>query len=290
MTSPSKQLNLRYKPVSQELLRSPAHEGIEKLWIGPSHSISPLLVVQSLPTSLQHLDWDMTGDGVSIQTEVLDALFQKQTLRHLCLRFRGDDGAVQLSKHLATALHLESLDLRGNYITDIGAQALASALQGSRLVSLNLGYNRIGDDGIKALSQVLSKSCCQLEQLNLSCNTFGPQGTAHLAQALRKNRSLKELSLFCNHISYASCVELAESLNSHNYTLERLKLGGTLTDTFSDVRLCIEHFLKLNRGGRHKLRDFAQSREEWLAILADASGDLDMLFTFVSNKPDVIRR
>lgn len=287
-SSPSKTLNLRYRPISQELLSSPANQDVEKLWIGPSPKMCPALVVESLPSSLQYLDWDMT-DTTSIQDEVLEKLFQKKSLRHLCLRFRGDKGAILLSKHLATASSLESLDLRGNHISDIGAQALAGALkqESSSLACLNLGYNRIGDDGIQALSQVLGQDSCTLQCLNLSCNAFGQEGAHYLALSLKTNSSLKQVSLFCNHISHAACVELACSLK-HNFTLEQLKLGGTLTDTVSEIRLFIEYLLKLNRGGRNKLREQELPHEEWSTILSNAANDLDVLLFFVSNKPELV--
>lgn len=291
----SKSLNLRYKPLSEELLKSPAHQKVEKLWIGPrlSQHMSPSLVVQSLPSSLQHLDWDMTDSATPILDGVLRQLLQTPSLRHLCLRFRGDDYAVMLSKHLANAT-LESLDLRGNHISDIGAQALASSLssKSSSLVCLNLGYNRIGNDGIQALSQALrSSNNDKLQRINLSCNVFGQEGANALAHMLETNVSLKELSLFCNHIPHASCVQLAHSLQNYNYTLQHLKLGGTLTDTFCDIRLEIEFLLKLNRNGRDKLRAAQVGLDEWWndVILSNHDEeDVDVLLYFLSNKPELL--
>lgn len=283
----SKILNLRYKPVSEELLNSPAHKDVEKLWIGPAHDMTPFLVVQSLPSSLEHLDWDMT-DSSTIQGEVLQDLFQIKSLKHLCLRFRGDTAATELAKHLPSASFLESLDLRGNHIGDIGAQALANALQDSTIVHVNLGYNRIGDKGLVALSQAVKLDSCALQGLNLSCNVFGQEGTNHLALALKTNQSLQELSLFCNAIPHASCVELASCLEKHNFTLQHLKLGGTLTDTFSDIRMKIDFLLKLNRHGRIQLREHQSSRREWTNILSNAASDVDMLLYFLSNKPELL--
>lgn len=276
-----KTLNLRYKPVSQELLSS--HQNVEKLWIGPSHRMSPTLVVQSLPSNLHSLDWDMTDS--TMEDAVLHDLFQIKSLKHVCLRFRGDEGVIQLSKRLGGASSLESLDLRGNHISDVGAQALACALVESSLTSLNLGYNRIGDVGMNALCSTLNRT--NLECLNLSCNLFGQEGANSLAASLKTNVSLKEVSLFCNHIPHDACVELAHALEYFNVTLELVKLGGTLTDTFSDVRLRIEYLLKLNRGGRHKIRETGMDHGEWMDVLSNTE-DVDVLMFFVSNKPELI--
>lgn len=285
MTMTSKTLNLRYKPVSQELLTS--HQAVEKLWIGPSHKMSPLQVVHLLPVNLQCLDWDMT-DATTIDDDVLEALFQKKSLSHLCLRFRGDEGVIQLSKHLAAAAAstpLQSLDLRGNHISCIGATALASCLAGSSLLSLNLAYNRIDDAGMKALCAALGKT--RLEYLNLSCNFFGQDGANSLAASLKTNCSLREVSLFCNHIPHASCVKLVQILERDNVTLHQIKLGGTLTDTFCNVRLAIEYLLKLNRSGRYKLRQDNLDHAEWMNVLSNAS-DVDVLLYFLSNKPQLV--
>lgn len=283
----TKTLNLRYKPVSQELLDSCCD--VEKLWIGPRLDMAPSLVIQSLPTSLEHLDWDMTDSTNTIDGDILKELFRKTSLKHLCLRFRGDEGAVLLSQHLHNAsLLLESLDLRGNSIGNVGVQALASVLHESSITSLNLGYNRIGNEGVEALSKVLSDSDCKLRYLNLSCNVFGQEGANHLAFSLRKNTSLQELSLFCNHIPHDSCIEFAATLEHSNVTLQHLKLGGTLTDVFSDIRVKIDYFLKLNQNGRSILQKHDLEEDEWWQKIVQANGDLDVLLFFLSNKPELL--
>lgn len=283
-TAPQKQLNLRHQPLSKERLR--VHKDLERLWIGPSQGGMSKDLVQSLPQSLEYLDWDMTGDGNSIQEEVLETLLKCSSIRHLCLRFRGDEGALILAKKIGGAVSLESLDLRGNHIGNCGALALAQALIGSSLLSLNLGYNCIGTQGIEAFAEVLEHPSSQLQGLNLSCNAFDEMGAICLANVLSRNHSLKELSLFCNQINPTVCDALVESLGT-NYTLEHIKLGATLTDTFSPIRMEIEHLLKLNRGGRGMLRKDKLPHALWPNILSRAQ--VDVLFTFVSEKPELFR-
>jgi hypothetical protein len=242
-------------------------------------------LVESLPQSLEYMDWDMTGDN-SINEETLDTFLKLSSVRHLCLRFRGDEGAAILSKHLGGANSLESLDLRGCNIGNHGALALAQALLSSSILSLNLGYNCIGNEGMEAFAQVLNNPSSKLQRLNLSCNAFDEEGAIGLVKSLSSNQCLKELSLFCNRINLAVCSALVETLG-RNYTLKNVKLGATLTDTFSPMRMEVDYLLKLNRGGRDVLRKLKFPQSVWANILASAEPDL--VFLFVSEKPELVR-
>jgi hypothetical protein len=130
-----KQLNWRHQVVANPAAQLSQYDCLEKLWIGPNVDPS---IVYALPTdSLVTLDWDMTDDagssnggGVLVNDGALEALLQHPSLRSLCLRFRGDSVVLSLAKylHLSPRQRLESLDLRGNQISDVGATALAEAL------------------------------------------------------------------------------------------------------------------------------------------------------------------
>lgn len=280
-TAPQKQLNLRHQPLSKERLS--IHKDLQRLWIGPSQNGMSRELVESLPQSLEYLDWDMTGEN-SIHEEALDAFLRLSTAQHLCLRFRGDEGAEILARHLGGS-SLESLDLRGCHIGNRGALALAHALIGSSILSLNLGYNRIGNEGMEAFAQALNNPSFKLQGLNLSCNVFDEEGAIGLVESLSSNQSLRELSLFCNRINPAVCNALIETLGT-NYTLQHVKLGATLTDTFSPIRMEIDYLLKLNRGGRDLLRKLKFPQSMWANIFASA--EPDVLFLFVSEKPELV--
>ncbi|XP_028911369.1 leucine-rich repeat-containing protein 71 [Ornithorhynchus anatinus] len=105
---------------------------------------------------------------------------------------------------LADDTNLQHVSLRNNALSERGALLLGRALASPRasnrtLVSLNLGYNRIGD-----------------------------AGAAHLAQALRLNRSLLSLSLAHNGIGDAGALRLAQVLHpfqlTHAEVVERRRL------------------------------------------------------------------
>ncbi|XP_038624182.1 leucine-rich repeat-containing protein 71, partial [Tachyglossus aculeatus] len=104
----------------------------------------------------------------------------------------------------AEDLNLLHLSLRNNALSARGSLLLGRALSSLRradrsLVSLNLSYNRIGDDG-----------------------------AAHLAHGLRLNRSLLSLSLAHNHIGDAGALSLAQVLHpfelTHTEVVERRRL------------------------------------------------------------------
>lgn len=96
------------------------------------------------------------------------------------------------------------MSLRNNSIDDRGAQLLGEALStlhscNRTLISLNLGFNRIGD-----------------------------AGAGHIADGLRLNRSLLWLSLAHNRIQDTGALKLAEVLRpfalQHHELVERRRL------------------------------------------------------------------
>ncbi|KAF0458556.1 hypothetical protein F8M41_000943 [Gigaspora margarita] len=65
----------------------------------------------------------------------------------------------------------------------------------------DLSYNRINDEGGKALAAALTINAT-LTLLNLSSNKISDEGGEALAAALSKNRILLSLNLYDNRISY----------------------------------------------------------------------------------------
>jgi len=92
----------------------------------------------------------------------------------LCRNYIGDTGALGLSEGLLASSSIEVLDLDTNGITDVGAIAIARALQ------------QQGPDGA---------TCTSLRSLDLRRNKIGSIGGVALAVALRYNVSLRHLML-----------------------------------------------------------------------------------------------
>ncbi|KAM5162389.1 leucine-rich repeat-containing protein 71 isoform 1-T1 [Callospermophilus lateralis] len=101
----------------------------------------------------------------------------------------------------------------------------------SPIVHLSLRNNNIDDHGAQLLGQALSTlhSCNRtLVSLNLGFNHIGDQGAGFLADGLRLNRSLLWLSLAHNRIQDKGALKLAEVLRpfelTHTEVVERRRL------------------------------------------------------------------
>jgi len=77
------------------------------------------------------------------------------------------------------------------------------------LQTLTLSHNRIGDDGVVALTRGL-KNLTSLKELDLNFNEIGDMGAARLAEETKHLNSLK-LSLWRNKISDEESTKLRET-------------------------------------------------------------------------------
>ncbi|XP_036420339.1 uncharacterized protein LOC118803910 isoform X2 [Colossoma macropomum] len=123
---------------------------------------------------------------------------------------------------------LEKLMLSNCSITDEGCAALASAFRTnpSHLRELDLSGNKVGNSGVKHLSQLLKHSKCTLEKLHLSFCSITEEGYAALASALKSNRSshLIELDLRGNDFGQIGLKELTDLIEDSNCKLKTLRL------------------------------------------------------------------
>ncbi|XP_042594938.1 NACHT, LRR and PYD domains-containing protein 12-like isoform X1 [Cyprinus carpio] len=119
---------------------------------------------------------------------------------------------------------LEILWLRRCNVTDAGCDDLASALLSnpSHLRQLNLSWNKLGNAGVKLLSDVLKNPQCKLESLRLINCGVTDEGCVALASALGSNTShLRELDLSDNKLG--DSVKLLSALKDDPYyKLDRL--------------------------------------------------------------------
>jgi Ran GTPase-activating protein (RanGAP) involved in mRNA processing and transport len=132
------------------------------------------------------------------------------------------------------------LRLGSNRITSIGVSILADALKNNNtLQQLSLYDNDISDDSVYSLAKVLSIKNNKLNVLNLGNNRITNQGMKHLAQMIRTNRTLTDLYLQQNAISDEGVQILANAIENHNATIEYLSLESNklLTDLSVDFLL-----------------------------------------------------
>lgn len=119
----------------------------------------------------------------------------------------GDRGARAISKLLNRSC-LETLNMYDNWISGIGAKALAHSLsENSSLVSLNLRLNQLGDEGGHAIAQALLKNQT-LVNLQLGANEMTEATATAFSQVLVQNMTLRNLNLSCNKLGMVSSVVL----------------------------------------------------------------------------------
>ena len=152
----------------------------------------------------------------------------------------GGSESTPLAKHLSF-LQTHLYDLRSNKISELnfigkkigddGARAIAEVLtHNTSLKKLCISYNLIGigDNGANYLSKALMHNT-SLIRLEIAYNEIGDKGTQSLAEALMKNTSLTILNLMFNTIGDPGAHMLAEVLKSNTHLqslcLDHNKIG-----------------------------------------------------------------
>lgn len=135
-----------------------------------------------------------------------------------------DKRAEALTKSAADP-RVITLYLEQNKLGDTEALLVAQALSGHQaLCFLGLGDNTIGDEGIRAIAEAVSRTRAPLTNLGLSNNAVGDAGACLLAGALEKSESLEVLDLRGNKIGPDGAARLSEALERCP-RLRKLKLG-----------------------------------------------------------------
>ncbi|XP_078069562.1 NACHT, LRR and PYD domains-containing protein 3-like isoform X2 [Mustelus asterias] len=146
----------------------------------------------------------------------------------------GDSGVKQLSAALKNPdCKIQKLNLSVNDLTDSSAQDLASALSTNQsLIDLNVGYNDLGDSGVKLLSVALRKPDCKVQKLDLYRNDLTESCAEDLASAVSTNQSLIDLNLDDNKLGDSGVKTLSAALRKPDCKIQTLLLrNNTLTDS-----------------------------------------------------------
>uniref|UniRef100_F7DMG8 Leucine rich repeat containing 71 n=1 Tax=Monodelphis domestica TaxID=13616 RepID=F7DMG8_MONDO len=130
---------------------------------------------------------------------------------------------------LVSPIPIRKVSLEGNPIVEQSYHRLM--VPESTIMHLSLRNNEIDDRGARLLGRALSTlhtSNRTLVSLNLGYNHIGDEGASHIAQGLRLNRSLLWLSLAHNRIQDQGAQKLAEVLQpfelTHTEVVERRRL------------------------------------------------------------------
>ncbi|KAL1251899.1 hypothetical protein QQF64_019695, partial [Cirrhinus molitorella] len=140
----------------------------------------------------------------------------------------GDSGVKHLSDLLMNPqFKLEKLDLWECRITEKTCLILTSALETnpSHLRELDLSMNKLGDSGVKHLSDLLMNPQFKLEKLQLYRCSITEKQCLILTSALKSNPShLRELILSSNKLGDSGVKNLSDLLRNPQFKLEKLDL------------------------------------------------------------------
>jgi hypothetical protein len=281
---PASCMNLRQRTVCDETVAWLAKDAaslshkIEELWLGPvfESSQTVLTAISTLPTSVTHLDLDLRN-ALHLLPQAMPLLFSKTHLTTLSVRLFGDGGAMELAKWIHLNPKLQRLDLRGNRIGSEGARAIVDAILdcGHRLTYLNLSCNCILDgDGIALLLD-----SAHLESLDLGFNWMGDGDVQQICQALKQNKSLRELNLFgCQRISDVGIHAMLQCLQQYNTSLRTIQVQA-FDGRAARIMDQIHYWLALNRSGRCLLKeDDDVPSGLWPLVFQKSNGQPDSLY------------
>ncbi|NXG73402.1 LRC45 protein, partial [Baryphthengus martii] len=162
---------------------------------------------------------------------------------------------VKLLLHgLCSNTTVKSLDLKGNNLRSVGAEALAKLLRQNKSIrSLILEWNNLGlwEESFSLFCQELGANNF-LQLLDLRNNQINHQGAGELAMALKQNASLQKLDLRWNNIGLLGGRALLNCLHS-NKTLKRLELAGN--NIPSDILKAVEQAMDHNQDRQAILRE-----------------------------------
>ncbi|CAM4631427.1 unnamed protein product [Lepidochelys olivacea] len=174
---------------------------------------------------------DFATQSLSVDTcRVLGKLLQDEILfTEIMLSdcMLNEEGVRHLLNGLCSNTVVKSLDLKGNNLRALGAEALGKLLRQNKSIrSLTLEWNSLGmwEEGFSLFCQGLGANRF-LQWLDLRNNQINHQGAGELALALKCNSSLRELDLRWNNIGLLGGRALLSCLHS-NKTLRRLELAG----------------------------------------------------------------
>ncbi|XP_067916246.1 NACHT, LRR and PYD domains-containing protein 3-like isoform X2 [Heterodontus francisci] len=186
---------------------------------------------------------------------------------HKCRELRlgnnelGNSGAKLLSAALRTPnckiqkLGLGNVGLTASCIEDLAA-VLSTNLS---LTELNLSENKLGDLGVKQLSEAMSNPDCKIQELKLSKVGLTSSCVKDLVSTLSVYRSLTVLDLGDNKLGDSGIKQLSMALSNPNCKIQKLQLceNGLSASSTKDLISALStnwSLIELDLG-RNKLRD-----------------------------------
>ncbi|XP_059818189.1 NACHT, LRR and PYD domains-containing protein 3-like isoform X2 [Hypanus sabinus] len=184
------------------------------------------------------------------------ALESVETLSFSGMTLTPIDCAV-LSHAIGLCDTIKQLDLEGCYIQCEGIQRLGPWLY--KCQDLRLGENKLGDSGVKLVSEALRNMECKIQKLCLGAVGLTDSGVEDLASPLSKISSLMELDLVSNKLGDSGVKLLSTVLRNPECKIQKLGLNEVgLTDSGAEdlvSALSTNHSLMELDLGSNKLGD-----------------------------------
>lgn len=205
----------------------------------------------------------------------------------------SDEGAKLLLHGLCTNSVVKSLDLKGNNLRAVGAEALGKLLrQNKSIKSLTLEWNNLGiwEESFALFCEGLGANST-LQRLDLRNNEINHQGAGELSMALKKNSSLQELDLRWNNIGLLGGRALLNCLHN-NRVLRQIALAGN--NIPSDILQAVDQAMEHNQE-RQNILSKSQNKthilnKEMLCLKQEkAKQFLDLMDTIDKQKEEITR-
>ena len=185
-----------------------------------------------------------------------------------------DQGLEKVFQGLAHNKSLIKLSLIHNYLTHKSFEAYSQVLLMCKIQDLNLSQNKLGDQGVSILSQLLSTNdyACTITKLDINKNEITYKGGSRLFRSIRYNPSLTYLNLDDNNLSPKVGQSLHFLLLS-NYSLTTLSLNSCQLKNEGINHLA----LGLSKNKKLLNLNLANNEYEDLSILTEALQENNIL-------------
>ncbi|XP_035014351.2 NACHT, LRR and PYD domains-containing protein 12 [Hippoglossus stenolepis] len=208
--------------------------------------------VEALCKSLQHphcklqslnlFDTELTGACCPHLMETLMSEHCSLLELDLSVNDLGHEGALLLCQALSRpGCPVEKLGLTRCELTQQVFKELGSLLRSgtSRLKSLIVGLNKVGDQGVKHLWDAVAHPACLLEELDVEMTDLTDACVEDLCAAVRASKTLKSLELRNNSLTDASVPALVQVMqDSCNMQEMNLKYNDFSEDVFEMLDEC----------------------------------------------------
>ncbi|XP_056278491.1 NACHT, LRR and PYD domains-containing protein 12 isoform X2 [Pseudoliparis swirei] len=209
--------------------------GVEALSKSLQHPLCTL-------TSLNLFDCELTGACCAHFSEALMSSCCSLTELDLSVNDLRQEGALLLCRALRRpGCPIQKLSLQRCQLTAPVFEELSSVLRGgaSRLTSLSVGLNAVGDRGVKHLWDAVAHPSCLLEELDVEMTGLTDAGVQDLCGALRTSSTLRSLELRNNAMTDAAVPALVRAARDSDSMLEmNLKYNDFSEDVFELMDEC----------------------------------------------------